>query len=94
MKYSLVFMMYSVDSQVPETDCDYVKLNVADNATGNYSGYYGIRKGHAKAVFSLAEGTVSVYKDKKVILSASCSEGFAVVENNTVSVTVDSFKEI
>lgn len=88
MEKNLTFKLYTVDSQSPTFECDYVKLNIADDKNGKFSGSYGIKSGHTNAVFALSEGTVNVYKDEKVIFSAETSDGFAVVEDNAVSVTV------
>ena len=93
MKDILTFSLFTVDRQFPSLKCDSVKLNVADSVSGKFSGSYGIRKGHAKAVFSLAEGTTEVYKDGKLIFSAHTSDGFATVEDNEVRVTADFAEE-
>ena len=93
MKENLTFTLFTPHKVFDSVECDSVKLNVADSVSGKFSGSYGIRKGHAKAVFSLAEGITAVYKDEKLIFSAHTSDGFAVVENNEVRVTVDGIKE-
>ncbi len=93
MKDNLTFVLFTPDCNFPELECDSVKLNIADSISGKFSGAYGIRKGHAEAVFALAEGIVSVKYQEKVIFSAKCSDGFATVKDNIVSVTVDSAQE-
>ncbi len=87
------FTLFTPHRQFPSLDCDSVKLNIADSLNGSFSGAYGIRPGHAKAIFSLAEGKISVSLDGQEIFSAECSEGFATVENNQVRVTVDGIKD-
>ncbi len=87
------FTLFTPHRQFPFLECDSVKLNIADSVSGKFSGSYGIRKGHAKAIFSLAEGRISVsFKDKE-IFSAECQGGFAVVENDEVRVISDGIKE-
>ncbi len=87
------FTLFTPHRQFPSLECDSVKLSIADSVSGKFSGSYGIRKGHAKAVFSLAKGKISVSFNEKEIFSAVCSEGFATVENDEVRVTVDGVKE-
>ncbi|MBR5234408.1 MAG: hypothetical protein IKW03_09375 [Clostridia bacterium] len=84
------FTLFTPHRIFPSLECDSVKLNVADSVNGKFSGSYGIRKGHAKTVFSLAEGKISVSLDGNEIFSAECSNGFATVENDDVRVIVDS----
>lgn len=93
MANTLTFKIFTVDRQLPPLECDYVKLNIADDKNGKFSGSYGIKTGHAKAVFSLSEGTITIYKNNEIILSAETSNGFAMVEDNVVSVTVNYFNE-
>ncbi len=87
------FTLYTPHRQYPSLECDSVKLAVADSVNGSFSGSYGIRKGHAKAVFSLAEGRIFVSLKEKEIFSAECMGGFATVENDEIRVTVDGVRE-
>ncbi len=87
------FTLFTPHRQFPSLECDSVKLSVSDSVSGKFSGSYGIRKGHAKAVFSLAEGKISVETKGKEIFSAECQGGFATVENDEVRVAVDGVKE-
>ncbi len=87
------FTLFTPHRQFPSLECDSVKLNIADSINGKFSGSYGIRKGHAKAILSLTEGEISVSLKGKEIFSVVCSEGFATVENDEVRVTVDGVKE-
>lgn len=93
MKDSFTFTLFTPHRQYPSLECDSVRLAIADSVSGKFSGSYGIRKGHAKAVFSLAEGKISVSLDGKEIFTAECDGGFATVDNNEVRVTVDGVKE-
>lgn len=86
----MTFTLFTPHRQFPSLECDSVKLNIADSINGKFSGSYGIRKGHAKTIFSLAEGKISVSLDGQEIFSAECSEGFAAVENDDIRVIVDS----
>jgi F0F1-type ATP synthase epsilon subunit len=93
MKDSLTVKFFTVDRQLPPLECDSVRIPVADSSKGEFSGSYGIKKGHARAVFALKQGTVIVAKDGKTILTANISDGFAIVEDNEISITVDSIEE-
>ncbi len=93
MKDNLTANFYTVDSQIPSTECDSLSLPVLDSVTGEFSGCYGIRKGHTKAVFLLKEGNVILKRNKKTVLSVKISGGFAMVENNEVNITTDSIEK-
>lgn len=84
---------FSVEKQISDIKCESVRLPVADSVKGDFSGSYGIKKGHARAVFSLKEGTVILTSDDKTVLSVDISDGFATVSDNQVSITVDSLNE-
>lgn len=90
----LTVKFFTVDRQIPEIKCDSVCVPVSDNSKGEFSGVYGIKKGHAKAVFSLKAGNVTVNSNGEKIFSASISDGFAIVENNEVRITIDKVEEI
>ena len=94
MENYLTVKFFTVDRQIPEIKCDSVCVPVSDNSKGEFSGLYGIKKGHAKAVFSLKAGNVAVKKDDEQIFLASISDGFAIVENNEVRITVDRVEEL
>lgn len=94
MKDKLIFTLFTPHRQFPSLECDSVKLCISDSVSGKFSGSYGIRKGHAKAVFSLAEGKISVSLKEKEVFSAECQGGFATVENDEVRVIADGVKEI
>lgn len=89
----LTVEFFTVDRRIPDIICDGVIIPVSDSAKGEFSGSYGIKRGHASAVFSLKEGNVTLNKDGKQIFSAKISGGFAIVENNEVRITVDSVEE-
>ncbi len=93
MNDKLTVKFYAVDRQISEIECDSIRVPVSDSVNGDFSGYYGIRKGHTRAIISLKNGDVTVSKDGKTIFTAEISDGFAMVENNVVSITVDSIKE-
>lgn len=93
MRDKLTFTLFTPHQKLESIECDSVKLSVADSVSGKFSGSYGIRKGHAKAILSLAEGRISVSLDGKEIYSVECEGGFATVENNEVRVIADSIKE-
>lgn len=90
---NMKFTLFTPHRQFPSVECDSIRLNIADSKEGKFSGSYGIRKGHAKAVFSLAEGKITVSLKDREVFTAVCGEGFATVENDDVRVTVDIVKE-
>ena len=88
------FILFTPDRRFPEMECDSVRLPVADSCNGKFSGSYGIRKGHADAIFSLSDGKISVSLEGKEIFAVCCSDGFASVRNDELRVTVSSADEI
>ncbi len=93
MENHLIVKFFTVDHQISDMKCDSVCLPVSDNSKGEFSGFYGVKKGHAKSVFSLKAGKVTVNADGEQIFSADISDGFAIVENNEVRITVDRLEE-
>lgn len=93
MKDRLIFTLFTPHRTLEPVECDSVRLCIADSVSGKFSGSYGIRKGHAKAVFALAGGRISVSLDGKEIYSVECEGGFATVENNEVRVIADGVRE-
>ena len=85
--------LFTPHRQYPSLECDSVKLPITDSVGGKFSGSYGIRKGHAKAVFSLAEGRISATLMGEEVFTAGCNGGFATVENDDVRVVADGIKE-
>lgn len=83
----------TVDTQLEKDGCDYITLSIADDKKGGFSGSYGIKKGHARAVFSLKEGKVTAQRQGEIVFSAETSSGFAVVEGDVVTITVDRAEE-
>lgn len=93
MNEKLSLIIFTVDRQIEVSECDSIRLNIADDIKGRFSGSYGIKKGHTDTVFSLSAGTVTAYRDNEAIFSAETSDGFGIMENNTLRLTVDSIKE-
>lgn len=93
MKDRLTVKFSSVDRHILPIECDSVRVPVSDSAKGAFSGFYGIKKGHANAVIALKTGDVVVTDDGKTIFIAEISDGFAIVENNLVSINVDRIEE-
>ena len=89
MENHLTVKFFTVECQITEVKCDSLCLPVSDNSKGEFSGSYGIKKGHAKAIFSLRAGKVIASSDGEQIFSANISDGFAIVENNEIRITVD-----
>ena len=86
-------ILFTPQRQMPTVECDSVRLNIADSISGKFSGSYGIRNGHAKAMFTLKEGRISASLNNQEVFSAECGEGFATVDGDEVRVTIDSIRE-
>ena len=72
--------------------CQSVHLTVCDDETGRGGGSCGIRPGHARAVFSLAEdGRVTALREGKSVFSGRCAGGFAAVDGGQVTVVTERF---
>lgn len=93
MGNQLTVKFFTVERQISDIKCDSIRIPVSDNSKGEFSGSYGIKKGHARAVFSLKEGKVIANSDGEQIFSADISDGFAIVENDEVRITVDKVEE-
>ncbi len=93
MTDGLTLKIYTVDRQLSPILCDSVRIPVSDSVSGEFSGFYGIKKGHAKAVFSLKKGKLTASEKEKQIFTAEISDGFAAVENNEVRIIVDRISE-
>ncbi len=89
----LTVKFFTVDRPIPDKKCDSVRLPVSDNIKGEFSGSYGIKRGHARAIFSLKEGKVILTSNEKTVFEANISDGFATVENNEVCINVNSINE-
>ena len=71
----------------PETVlCDSVRLTVKDSGKGKGGGLYGIRPGHAPALFLLEKGITEAFSEGKSVMKLATAEGFARVAENTVTV--------
>ena len=90
MKDILTVQVFTVKGQLQPLECDDVLLPISDSVNGSFSGSYGIRPGHAPAVFSLKAGVLQLSLQGKRLFNANVSEGFATVENNEVRITVES----
>lgn len=86
----MTLKVITVDGHYEAEGCDYITLDIADDKKGGFSGSYGIRRGHARAVFALREGKITAQAQGKTVFSAASSGGFAAVSNNVVTVVADS----
>ena len=60
-------------------ECDSVHLNISDDVKGKNGGNYGIRKGHAKALFSLDKGNVTALLNGETVYAATTTNVFAII---------------
>ena len=73
--------------------CDCVHLTVCDDGKGRGGGSCGIRPGHIRAIFSLAEeGGVTALQGGRRIFAGRCAGGFATVDRDEVTVVTDRFE--
>ena len=94
MSEALSLKVITPEKEYIYDDCDSVNFCVADNLKGKDGGSYGIRKGHAKAIFSLGNGKLVALKNGEAIVTANAAAGFARVDNNVITVIVDEFEII
>ncbi len=87
---SLTLEVYGVDRKLPAIKCDYVRLPLAEDINGRFSGSCGIKKGHAKSALALGKGCIIATENGASVFETEISGGFALVNNNVVSVTADS----
>lgn len=73
--------------------CDSIHLTVSDDVNGKGGGSCGIRKGHAKSLLSLSEGTIDAFRGGEVVFVGKGGRGFATVHENVVTAVVESFEE-
>lgn len=92
MTNKLSLQLFSPDQNRAPVQCDSIRLPIVEDEKGRFSGSYGIRPGHARAVLALGAGTVRAYAAEKEILSLQITGGFATVEQDTVQITVDGIQ--
>ncbi len=90
---TLTLSVVTLSGTMEPVECDSVQLNVADTAEGKGGGSYGIHPGHIKSLFSLAAGTLTALKNGETVLKAAIGDGFANVENDTVTVVTDRYEK-
>ncbi|MBQ7936559.1 MAG: hypothetical protein IJ333_09500 [Clostridia bacterium] len=90
----LTLSVVTLTGALKPVQCDSIRLTVSDNPEGKGGGSYGIRKGHVKALISLDAGPLTAYENGAPILQAQAGNGFATVDQDTVTVVVDTFKKI
>ncbi len=84
---SLKVVITTPEGTVYSDACDSVILTVCDGVNGNEGGSYGVRKGHADAIISIANGPITVKRDGEAVFTARLSDGIAMVKSNTLTVT-------
>ena len=84
---SLKVVVTTPEGAIYSDTCDSVTLTVCDGVNGNEGGSYGVRKGHADAIISIANGPITVKRDGKAVFTARLSNGIAMVRNNVLTVT-------
>lgn len=88
---SLTLKVVTPTGEKEAVTCDSVHLSVQDNGQGKGGGRYGIRSGHVQALLSVAADRVEALQKGKVVLAGQCGNGFATIENNTVTLVVEQF---
>lgn len=71
--------------------CDSIHLTLCDGERGRGGGSYGIRPGHAKALFALDDGPLTALLGGSAVLEGRCGGGFAAVDRSTVTVVTETF---
>ena len=70
-------------------NCECVNFCINAGRDDGDFGSYGVKKGHANAVFSIGEGVISVKREGKVLYSVNNSEGFAVMDKGMLNITLE-----
>ena len=91
--HDLTVIVMTPDSEPVKFGCDSLHLTVRDGRNGRGGGSYGIRRGHAKAVLSLGRGLLEAFDGGECTRRITCSAGFARIENDRVTVTVERAEE-
>ena len=87
----LTLKIVTAEGSRPPVRCGSIHLTLCDDANGRGGGSYGIRPGHAKALFALGDGPVTALSAGQTVLSGRCSGGFATVEQDAVTVVTERF---
>ena len=88
------FKIVTPHESIGPLSCDSLKFLIADGKRDKQGGSYGIRKGHAEALFALDAGKTEAFIDGKIVFSAETDGGFAKVTPTLVTLVVDSVKQI
>lgn len=94
MKDTLTVQIFTVNGPLQPIECDDVLLPITDSVDGSFSGSYGVRPGHAQAIFSLKEGLLQLSFQGKTVFSANVSDGFATIADNDLCITIERFNKI
>lgn len=86
---NLLLLIVTPDSDPVRLECDSIRLPLSDDPKGKGGGAYGIRRGHENALLSLEQGKVTAFRKGEPIGQYTCREGFARIENNTVTVVTE-----
>ncbi len=89
---NLILIIATPNGSLPPIECDSVHLTVCDDAKGKNGGSYGIRKGHVNAIFSLESGKTTALLNGETVFSANTSNGFATVNQDTVTVVIENYE--
>lgn len=74
-------------------NCESVSFWICDGKGKKDIGKYGVKKGHADAVFGVISGEIVIKKGEKIIFSAKSSDGFAVMDKGILKITVEKILE-
>ena len=72
--------------------CDSLRFSVPDGENGKNGGSIGIRCGHADALMAVAPGRIVARVGERIVLDCETTAGFAVVQNDQVTVLTDSLQ--
>lgn len=89
-KKSLLLTVAYPDRTPEKLTCDTVTITVQDNKKGRGGGLYGIRPGHAPALFALDSGKAEARLDGVTVFRRTLGTGYARVEDNRITVITES----
>ena len=89
---SFNFKIVTPHETIGPLPCDSLKISISDGKNDNAGGSYGIRRGHAEALFALDNGLTEAFSGGKSVFSAETSVGFVKVSRDLVTIVVDSIR--
>ena len=89
-KKRLLLTVVYPDRPAEKLFCDAVTITIMDNEKGRGGGLYGIRPGHAPALFALECGKAEARSDGSTVFARTLGAGYAKAADNVVTIVTES----